>query len=268
MRSASSKRPVARPASGAFTLIELLVVIAIIAILAAILVPAVKRALDRGREALCQSNVRQLAVGFNVYAASHDGETIPYTNPGNQLWITALAEDIGVVDSVRFCPTASEIDPSNWGSATTAWRWTSGATPEPGSYGINGFFYSPYKAGEGGGRIYCSRLPENGFFGSIEEGNMNTPLFGDCTWVDGWPTEKDRVPRSYDRPERGMECAAYMMRWCINRHDFAVNISYVDAHVEKIKLPMLWAQQWNKEYDTERYEDGNPNVKPPPGTSL
>ena len=56
-----------------FTLIELLVVIAIIAVLAALLVPALKRALESGRSAVCKSNLRQLALTHALYARDHDG---------------------------------------------------------------------------------------------------------------------------------------------------------------------------------------------------
>jgi prepilin-type N-terminal cleavage/methylation domain-containing protein len=77
-----------RSRSGGFTLIELLVVIAIIAILAALLLPALSRAKEESQGAKCISNLKQLAVAWTMYSGDNkdqlavNGNT-NYQPPGN-----------------------------------------------------------------------------------------------------------------------------------------------------------------------------------------
>jgi prepilin-type N-terminal cleavage/methylation domain-containing protein/prepilin-type processing-associated H-X9-DG protein len=70
-------RPRSKKRHQAFTLIELLVVIAIIAILAALLMPAVQSAMDRAMTISCANHLKQLGNGIYLYAQNHDGYMPP-----------------------------------------------------------------------------------------------------------------------------------------------------------------------------------------------
>jgi prepilin-type N-terminal cleavage/methylation domain-containing protein len=81
----------------AFTLIELLVVVAIIALLLAILMPSLRKARGVARRVGCQSNLKQLAVAWNLYLDDNDGRFYQEQNANLNYggWQGMRAQDLG-----------------------------------------------------------------------------------------------------------------------------------------------------------------------------
>jgi len=94
----------------AFTLIELLVVIAIIAVLMAILLPALRKVRAQAKQRVCASQVRQHALAFIMWADQNDGKLPLPTHGGSWLWDLDI-ETVnfmlrsGMIKEMFYCPS-------------------------------------------------------------------------------------------------------------------------------------------------------------------
>jgi prepilin-type N-terminal cleavage/methylation domain-containing protein len=160
-----------RGARRAFTLVELLVVVGIIAVLVALLLPALRAAARRADAVACLSNLRQIGHTHTLYRADHKGATPLYRGDG--YWADAYA--------------------------TRPWSYP---RPLSGGYGFNGFVHTADLFG----LVVTQDITFNDWFVRRDTKEApRVPLAGDCTWSIAWPTARDRTPPDLHAGDRGQQ---------------------------------------------------------------
>jgi prepilin-type N-terminal cleavage/methylation domain-containing protein len=263
-----------RRSSNGFTLIELLVVIAIIAILAAMLLPALSSAKLKTQSVNCRSNLKQMTLSCFMYVNDYT-KTLPYDGSGgSQLWMATLISYHAHVDQVRVCPCAPEQKPipsgSTGGTASKAWFWASTPRSYQGSYALNGWFYSGDPFFNTAADVHRRFSSES----SIQKPSL-TPMLVDSIWVDMWPYATDSPSRDLYNGQMSIGSNAGPLGRCtIARHggrppgtaprnvpvgqrlSGSISAGCADGHVELVQLEKLWSLYWHHDYQV-------PATRPP-----
>jgi len=245
-----------------FTLIELLVVISIIALLMALLFPALSRARKQARAVVCQSHLKQWGLHFATYASENDGCLPHWEDPSYRGWAFWRLRWIperptNTTEKMRLCPMASRpatdlfskedyqaLDLNTFtGGTFLAWvHWSDGrGYLDSSSYGQNiwhhwGRYERPGVSGDFPRKVLDVR------------GAARFPLMLDSASDLTGPGDGGEPPPSRDAVP--LESGDSPMTSCINRHNGGVNALFLDWSVRKVGLKELWTLKWYRQYDT------------------
>jgi prepilin-type N-terminal cleavage/methylation domain-containing protein len=242
----------------AFTLIELLVVIAIIALLLAVVMPALKRAKEQAMAMSCMSNQRQALIATLTYSTENDGYNISswqqmafVTSVTPEHWYTFIKPYYDDTRKMLLCPIAKKpyVDYNDPVSIPGAAR--SAYFPDPRTHTINerdhfgGFGYNNWLEFDSGGQDKAILKRD------VVTQPGEVPVFGDCTWADsGWVAETDTIPLPEDRQDpHYAPGAGWLKRFCLDRHQDAINLSLMDGHVTRVDVDDLLGFRWHGRWD-------------------
>jgi prepilin-type N-terminal cleavage/methylation domain-containing protein len=171
----ASQPPFSNPHRNGFTLIELLVVIAIIAILAAMLLPALSRAKESARRISCVNNLRQLSTAAVLYTDEFQGKYPPRTNAYR--WPEQFRTSYRDMNLLR-CPTDGPGTPKTGAVPSPGYPYPADAAPR--SYIINGWNdYFKSSLSDDDFNAYMSGISSASFRPSVVPHPTDTILLGE-----------------------------------------------------------------------------------------
>jgi prepilin-type N-terminal cleavage/methylation domain-containing protein/prepilin-type processing-associated H-X9-DG protein len=234
-RSSPRRGPARSVPARAFTLIELLVVIAIIAIMAALLLPALTRAQAQARSIACISNLRQVGIALNVFANENGSYPVHGYQSANDPWRTQFGDTMGGARRIYICPAHTH---SLHSTNTVVF----------GQIVLFSYGYNVWGCGIGGELGLDRGFP----LSPVREAEVLVPAdmiaFGDSQDLPDYSL-------SLIIPTFGFDAGNYFESWGPSkRHNRGANMVFCDGHAEHGKNARWVAhradvmQRWNRDH--------------------